>query len=97
MDAVDYATGPGPSSGVRDQRRFRSPLHTSFVEFATRVIQNSQVTLPVILVALVYIERSRPHLFVESEQWACERIFLGALVVAAKVGLYLLERLTSFY
>ena len=50
------------------------------------VIKKSQVALPVILVALVYTERSRPHLFIELEQWACERIFLGALVVASKVS-----------
>jgi hypothetical protein len=85
-DAVDYAMGRGSSSDPRARRGLRSPLHTSFAEFATRVIQRSQVALPVILVALVYIERARPHLFVELEQWACERIFLGALVVASKVG-----------
>jgi hypothetical protein len=71
--------------GSSSRRPFRSPLHASFAEFATGVIYKSQVTLPVILVALVYIERSKPHLFVELEQWARERIFLGALVVASKV------------
>ena len=92
-DAVDYAMGRGSSSDARGRRNPRSPLHTSFAEFATGVIQKSQVTLPIIMVALVYIERSRPHLFIELEQWACERIFLGALVVASKVGLDLtLER-----
>jgi len=79
--------GRGSSSDIRGRRSPRSPLRTSFAEFATGVIQKSQVALPVILVALVYIERSRPHLFVELEQWACERIFLGALVVASKVSL----------
>jgi len=78
--------GRGSSSDVRGRRNPRSPLRTNFAEFATGVIQKSQVTLPIILVALVYIERSRPHLFVELEQWACERIFLGALVVASKVS-----------
>lgn len=77
--------GRGSSSDLRGRRGPRSPLHTTFAEFATRVIHRSQVALPTILVALVYIERSRPHLFIELEQWACERIFLGALVVASKV------------
>ena len=86
-DAVDYAMGRGSSSDIRGRRSPRSPLRTNFAEFAIGVIQKSQVTLPIILVALVYIERSRPHLFIELEQWACERIFLGALVVASKVSL----------
>lgn len=86
IDAVDYAMGRRSSSDIRGRRTPRSPLRTNFAEFATGVIQKSQVTLPIILVALVYIERSRPHLFVELEQWACERIFLGALVVASKVS-----------
>jgi len=79
--------GRGSSSDARGRRRLRSALHTTFAEFATSVIQKSQVTLPILLVALVYVERSRPHLFIELEQWACERIFLGALVVASKVSL----------
>jgi hypothetical protein len=83
-DAVDYAMGRGSSADVRGRRGLRSALHTAFAEFATSVIQKSQVTLPILLVALVYIDRSRPHLFIELEQWACERIFLGALVVASK-------------
>ena len=78
--------GRGSSSDIRGRRRLRSPLHASFAAFAIGVIQKSQVTLPVILVALVYIGRSRPHLFIELEQWASERIFLGALVVASKVS-----------
>jgi len=76
--------GRGPSCDIGARRNPRSPLRKNFAEFATGVIQKSQVTLPIILVALVYIERSRPHLFIEVEQWACERIFLGALVVASK-------------
>jgi hypothetical protein len=81
----------GSPSDVRNRRGPRSPLRENFAEFATSVIQKSQVTLPIILVALVYIERSRPHLFIELEQWACERIFLGALVVASKVSLTLAQ------
>lgn len=85
-DAVDYAMGRGCSSDIKGRRSPRSPLRINFAEFVTDVIRKSRVSLPVILVALVYIERARPHLFIELEQWACERIFLGALVVATKVG-----------
>lgn len=88
--------GRGSSSDIRNGRGSRSPLRENFAEFATSVIQKSQVTLPIILVALVYIERSRPHLFIELEQWACERIFLGALVVASKVSLTLVRGAGAF-
>ena len=43
----------------------------------------------VLLVALVYIERSKPHLTIATEDWARERVFLGALILAAKVRFHL--------
>ena len=45
----------------------------------------AEVKVPVLLVALVYIDRAKPHLQIALEQWACERVFLGALIVANKV------------
>jgi hypothetical protein len=39
-----------------------------------------------VLVSLVYIRRATPHLSIGAEQWACERVFLGALILAAKVS-----------
>ena len=41
--------------------------------------------MAVLLVTLVYIYRSRPHLSVEAEEWALHRVFLGALMLASKV------------
>jgi len=41
--------------------------------------------MPVLLATLVYITRAKPHLHIETEDWACERVFLGALMVASKV------------
>ena len=38
-----------------------------------------------VLATLVYIDRSKPHLHIGLEQWALERVFLGALIVASKV------------
>jgi len=40
--------------------------------------------MPTILVTLVYIHRSKPHLSIETEDWALHRVFLGALILASK-------------
>jgi hypothetical protein len=59
--------------------------HASFATFVTNVIHRAEVTTPVILAALVYIDRAKPHLHIALEQWALERVFLGALITASKV------------
>jgi hypothetical protein len=41
--------------------------------------------MPTLLVTLVYIQRAKFHLHIGLEQWALERVFLGALIVASKV------------
>jgi hypothetical protein len=51
-----------------------------------RMICTSRVSVAVVLVALVYIKRAKPHLRITTERWACERIFVGALVLAGKVS-----------
>lgn len=56
-----------------------------FTEFASTVIKRSEVKTPVILAALVYIQRAIPHLCIQTEEWACERVFLGSIILAAKV------------
>ena len=50
------------------------------------MICTSRVSVAVVLVALVYIKRAKPHLRITAERWACERIFVGALVLAGKVS-----------
>jgi hypothetical protein len=78
-DTVNYAMGrPSTSS----QHHLHYPTFTTFV---TNVIHRAEVTTPVILAALVYIDRAKPHLHIALEQWALERVFLGALITASKV------------
>ena len=55
--------------------------------FVTNVLHKAEVKVPVLLVTLVYIDRAKPHLQIALEQWACERVFLGALILANKVRL----------
>ncbi|KAF8912213.1 hypothetical protein CPB84DRAFT_1841893 [Gymnopilus junonius] len=64
--------------------RNQAPEHLKFTTFVTDVLTRAEVTMPTLLAALVYIDRARPHLHIGLEQWALERVFLGALIVASK-------------
>ena len=68
----------------------RSSLDTRrvpFKRFVWDIIRRASVRMPVLLVTLVYIARASPNLHIgpKTEDWACERVFLGALMVASKV------------
>ena len=43
---------------------------------------------PLLTSTQVYIERAKEHLHITVEDFAHERVFLGALIVAAKVDLF---------
>ncbi|KAJ6531044.1 hypothetical protein B0H19DRAFT_468156 [Mycena capillaripes] len=55
-----------------------------FTTFVSTILTRAEVTPATVLVALVYISRARPHLSIALEQWALERVFLGAIIVASK-------------
>ncbi|KAF7310126.1 Cyclin N-terminal domain-containing protein [Mycena indigotica] len=76
VDAVDFAMGRSPRSHVR----FRA----SFTTFVNDVLTRAEVAPATVLAALVYIARARAHLSIALEEWALERVFLGALIVASK-------------
>ncbi|KAJ7616607.1 hypothetical protein FB45DRAFT_801387, partial [Roridomyces roridus] len=57
------------------------PRITSFV---SAMLSRAEVRTATLLVALVYIVRARPHLYIALEQWSLERVFVGALVTASK-------------
>jgi hypothetical protein len=73
-----------PSVLARGRSALRRPSHKSFHTFATNVITRAEVTTPTVLVALTYMDRAKPHLHIALEEWALERVFLGALIVASK-------------
>ncbi|KAI0784426.1 hypothetical protein C8Q75DRAFT_724520 [Abortiporus biennis] len=83
VETVDYAMGR-PSGSSRGRSYSRHSQHEKFTKFVTDVVHKAEVTLPVLLVSLVYIDRAKPHLQIALEQWACERVFLGALILANK-------------
>jgi hypothetical protein len=80
IDTVDYALGR-PSTSKKHLRR---PEHIKFTEFVASMLERAEVTMPTLLVTLVYIQRAKFHLHIGLEQWALERVFLGALIVASK-------------
>jgi hypothetical protein len=48
------------------------------------VLTRAEVEVPVVLASLVYLNRARAHLHIALEEWANERVFLGALITASK-------------
>ena len=86
LETVDYALGREPSSSLDRTPRYCKKKHGGFAQFVWRMICTSRVSAAVVLVALIYINRAKPHLRITTERWACERIFVGALVLAGKVS-----------
>ncbi|KAI0086244.1 hypothetical protein BDY19DRAFT_895332 [Irpex rosettiformis] len=84
IETVDYAMGRPSSSRGRSAAARRHPRHPEFLNFVNNVLYKAEVKVPVLLVALVYVDRARPHLQIALEQWACERVFMGALILANK-------------
>ncbi|KAJ7453551.1 hypothetical protein B0H11DRAFT_272746 [Mycena galericulata] len=77
-ETVDYVFGR-----TSPRTRGRTP-HKRFTSFVARVLTRAEVAPATVLVTLVYIARARPHLSIALAQWARERVFLGALIAAAK-------------
>ncbi|THU84619.1 hypothetical protein K435DRAFT_971065 [Dendrothele bispora CBS 962.96] len=80
-DTVDYAMGRPP---VRGRQASRRPELAKFTNFVNTVLTRAEVTTPVVLASLVYIDRAKPHLHIALEEWALERVFLGSLIIASK-------------
>jgi len=83
VEAVDFALGRVSSFATPNPKDVYR--HAEFTEFVSNVLSRSEMKTPVIFASLVYIHRAMPYLSIGTEQWACERVFLGALILAAKV------------
>ncbi|CAK5266242.1 unnamed protein product [Mycena citricolor] len=81
-DTVQYALGYDAPRG-RTHARTRH-THRKFTAFVQRVLAHAKVRPAAALVTLVYVARAHPHLSIAHEEWALERVFLGALVAASK-------------
>ncbi|KAF7310136.1 Cyclin N-terminal domain-containing protein [Mycena indigotica] len=80
VETVDFAMGRVSTPRGRNPSRYLS----SFTTFANNVLTRAEVTPATVFASLVYISRARPHLSIALEEWALERVFLGALIVASK-------------
>ncbi|KAJ6480799.1 hypothetical protein C8R47DRAFT_598356 [Mycena vitilis] len=84
-ETVDYAMGrTAPSSSIPPRSASTTNYLPKFTSFVTTVLSRAEVTPPTLLVALAYTHRARPHLSIALEEWALERVFLGALIAASK-------------
>ncbi|KAJ7612980.1 hypothetical protein FB45DRAFT_693895, partial [Roridomyces roridus] len=85
VDTVSSAVSHGlERSGASLSRGRSSHRSKNFTSFVSTVLRRAEITTPIVLVALVYLKRARPHLSLAVEHWALERVFLGALILAAK-------------
>ncbi|KAI0786482.1 hypothetical protein C8Q75DRAFT_808460 [Abortiporus biennis] len=56
----------------------------NFVHFVASSIVRSRAPIATVLVALAYVERARQHLRCDASFLLCERVFLGAFILAHK-------------
>ncbi|KAJ7634351.1 hypothetical protein FB45DRAFT_829573 [Roridomyces roridus] len=78
---VDYISHSVDEAFGRSPRFRRSRRFTSFV---STVLSRAEIPLATVLVTLHYVTRARPQLTIAVSKYALERVFLGALVCAAK-------------
>ncbi|KAJ4477419.1 hypothetical protein J3R30DRAFT_3290870 [Lentinula aciculospora] len=81
-DAFDYAEGR-PFVPVQ-QKPYRQAALMGFRLYVKNLLFRSEVSTPIILSSLVYIERSKSNLHLACEEMPLEQMLLGALVVASK-------------
>ena len=82
LETVDFALGRSQPGKVH---RRTTSADTSFPLLVNNIFTRLQIGMPVVLVTLAYLDRAKSHLYIGPSQWAHERVFLGALMVASKV------------
>ncbi|KAJ3861949.1 hypothetical protein EV359DRAFT_1809, partial [Lentinula novae-zelandiae] len=55
-----------------------------FSVFIKRVLEHTQVSMIMILVAVVYLQRAKSVIQIQTKLWVEERILLGALILSSK-------------
>lgn len=69
-------------------RRSSLSRRANLFSFISHVLITANIQTPGLLVTLSYIDKAKLFLQVSNDLWACERVFLGALILAHKVRLY---------
>ncbi|KAI0939029.1 hypothetical protein AcV5_000557 [Taiwanofungus camphoratus] len=81
VEIVNNASVKSTLSGFTSTRPLKNAY---FVNFVQNVLTKSRVGMSTLLVTLSYIDRVRSKLVITHREWACERVFLGALILARK-------------
>ncbi|VDB91571.1 unnamed protein product [Peniophora sp. CBMAI 1063] len=68
----------------QDDKMMDQPDQSSITALVRSVARRADVSMPVLLVTLAYLDRARPHLYIGSQEYAYERVFLGAIIAASK-------------
>ncbi|KAF9521701.1 hypothetical protein CPB83DRAFT_731240, partial [Crepidotus variabilis] len=82
---VDLVVDVG-THGFRRTSSTRPKLQVSktFVDLVKRVLRAAEITMPTLLVTLVYLERAKTVIEIPEDKMTLERVFLGALITASK-------------
>ncbi|KAF9648578.1 hypothetical protein BDM02DRAFT_3187013 [Thelephora ganbajun] len=84
VEVVNFALGLPTTSSSRGRSTARTNEYAEFTQFVSDIIERAEVTTSDILVALIYIQRAKPYLSIQTKEWALHRVFLGALITASK-------------
>ncbi|CAK5278948.1 unnamed protein product [Mycena citricolor] len=83
-EVVDFALGCDDPKHAEPTRGRSGRCTTRLADFIALTIKRAEARASTLLVALVYIARSRTHLAISYRHGAAERLFLGALMTASK-------------
>lgn len=85
---MDCVVGTVNHSLERTWKSASSPpclKQSTFVNFVRCTLQSLGLPTSTVLVAIVYLDRAKRQMRISKGDWACERAFLGALLLAYKV------------
>ncbi len=85
LDAVEFAMGYSPPPFVRGRTLRRRHRHHQLTSFVAHTLSRAQVSMPVILTAMVYMDRIKTRIHISGHDYMPERLFIGAIIVASKV------------
>ncbi|KAF8906674.1 hypothetical protein CPB85DRAFT_868251 [Mucidula mucida] len=95
LDAVEFAMGYSPPPFVRGRTLRRRHRHHQLTSFVAHTLSRAQVSMPVILTAMVYMDRIKTRIHISGHDYMPERLFIGAIIVASRSDIVYFEPLNS--
>ncbi|CCM03983.1 uncharacterized protein FIBRA_06139 [Fibroporia radiculosa] len=78
---LDYIVVAVQRSRMRPNHRLKDVFFTNTVK---NIVEKSQVEMRMLLVALTYVDRACENITGDGDEWVCEQLFIGALMLADK-------------